>query len=358
MRQSRTELRPGEAALAIERLVVPFGAGPGLTDVSLTVGKGERVAVVGPSGVGKTTLLRAIAGLAPITAGRVRVGGRDVTALKPEERDAVYLHQSPVLFSHLTVAENVAFPLRVRGRRGRDVQQRVHEALGAVRLESFGPRAVRTLSGGQRHRVALARSIAARPAALLLDEPLSALDPSLRDEVRSAIVAAQNEYEPGALLVTHDLDDAGLLADRIAVLLDGGIAQVAPPAELFARPQSLAVARFLGIFQEMEGCAGEDGEVACALGILAAGQRVPQGPVAVVFRPDAIRIGPVRPGAPAARVVAVRQRVRSTSLVLHVGENANSARVEATVLPGGAVAAVGAEVGVVIDPDGVLMFPT
>jgi ABC-type Fe3+/spermidine/putrescine transport system ATPase subunit len=147
---------------------VGFGAGPGLEGVSLAVAPGERVAVVGASGAGKTTLLRAVAGLAPVRAGRVLVAragapARDVTRLPPERRDAVYLHQTPTPFAHLSVWENVAFPLRLRGVRGAALAREVEAALALVRLEALGARMPDTLSGGQRHRVALARAVAARP---------------------------------------------------------------------------------------------------------------------------------------------------------------------------------------------------
>ena len=343
-----------DAVLEVRGLAAPFGdrAGAGVRDASFAVRAGERLAIVGPSGAGKTTLLRAIAGLHAATAGTVLVRGRDVTALPPERRDAVYLHQTPVLFPHLTVHENVAFPLRVRGAGAAEVRERVRRTLDAVHLapDEFGPRAPHALSGGQRHRVALARAVAARPAALLLDEPLAALDPSLRAEVRQAIAAAQAESGAAVVLVTHDLDEAGLLADRIAVLLDGRIAQTAAPAELFARPASVAVARFLGIPNVVAGAVRAGifrspcGAVACD----AAGRR--DGPATAAFRADAAlarAAGPVAEVTDGARggVRDVRHRTAGSTVLVALGDLLVECAHDALAPP-----AAGVPVRVAIDP--------
>jgi ABC-type sugar transport system ATPase subunit len=307
-------------ALEVAGLEAPFGAGPGLSAVSFAVAPGERLAIVGGSGAGKTTLLRAIAGLGPLTGGHIAIKGRDVGAEPAERRDAVYLHQTPLLFPHLSVAENVAFPLRVRHVPRGEIEQRVGDALAAVHLDGFRGRSPRTLSGGQRHRVALARAVVARPAVLLLDEPLSALDPTLRDEVRASLLALQSQYQPAMVLVTHDLDEAGVLGDRIGVLLDGRIAQLAAPDELFVTPASVAVARFLGIPNIVAGTFREDGRFDSALGSvrvlhrpapLSAADRV------AVFRPDAARV--VQGGALSGRVLNIRQGPRGTAIQLEVG---------------------------------------
>ncbi len=352
-------------ALELRALRAAFVNGPGLTDVSLRVGSGERVAIVGPSGVGKTTLLRAVAGLAPLDDGHVLVSGHDVTALPPERRGVVYLHQTPVLFPHLSVGENVAFPLRVRGQRGDAVRQRVGEALAAVRLDGLEARAAHALSGGQRHRVALARAIAARPAVLLLDEPLSALDPALRADVGAAITAAQAAYGPAMLLVSHDLDDVGALADRVAVLLDGGVAQCVTPDVLFARPATLAVARFLGIYQELVGHVREDGAIVCALGVIdVARERRGAAPTAsrvtLGFRAGSLRLSAAeaRPDGARARVAGIRDRPRGSTFVLRLEDGAAESLVEAAIAGQSVTCAVGDEVVVTLDPHDVMVYPS
>ena len=350
-------------ALRLDGVVVDFGGGAGLRPVSLDVAAGERVVVLGASGAGKTTLLRAVAGLAPVRAGRVLIaapnGGalRDVTALPPERRDAVYLHQTPTPFAHLTVAENVAFPLRVRGVAAAERRRRVAEALALVQLGELAARMPHALSGGQRHRMTLARAIVARPAVLLLDEPLASLDPSLRDGVRAAIVRAQAEYGPALVLVTHDLDEAGLVAHRVAVLGERRLLQVAPPAELFAWPASLAVARLLGVGAEVPGAVGTGGRFACALGTW--GTELPAGPAVAVLRPDALRLAAPAAGdaGAAGTVAALRHRARQTTVAVRLaGGAAIDPVVEVAVAPG-ALPAVGERVRVaMVDARAVPVF--
>lgn len=248
----------GGPALCLDGVSLPFGPDvpEGLRDLSLEVAPGERLVLVGASGVGKSSLLRALAGLHPLTAGRVEIGGRTVDApgmapVPPEARGAIYLHQVPLLFPHLSVLENVAFPLRVRGVGRGEREARARDLLAAVRLEAHATRSPGALSGGERHRVALARAVAARPPLLLLDEPLSSLDPSLRHEVRAAIVALQEASGAGLLLVTHDLDEAGALGHRIGILVPGRLAQLDPPSQLFDHPASPQVSRFLGYRNEV-----------------------------------------------------------------------------------------------------------
>ena len=314
-----------EPLLRVRGLFVPFGTGPGLRDVTFDVAAGERFVILGASGAGKTSLLRALAGLSPVTAGTVAIRGLDVTTSVPELRDAVYLHQHPVLFPHLTVFENVAFPLRVRGRPASAIDGAVHAALASVHMTGFAPRMPHTLSGGQAHRVALARAVVARPALLLLDEPLSALDPTLREDMRRTIMGLQSDWDGALVIVTHDLDEMSALADGAAVLLDRRIAQIASPAELLARPASLAVARFLGHLNEMS---------------------LPDG--VAVFPPTAVRL---RADGLPARVTALRIRGRGTTAVLALDGAEIEMLVDALDPP-----AVGDELRVEIDPRGVVRF--
>lgn len=311
---ARTESTdPGGGAstpgLEVRSLAVPFGEAPGLVDVSFSVGAGERLALVGASGSGKTSLLRAISGDARITAGSVRVDGRDVTRAPPEGRDIVLLAQTPLLFPHLSVFENVAFALRVRRRPADELRRRVEEALSAVRMVDFAERRPTGLSGGQARRVALARAVVARPAVLLLDEPLSALDPALRDDVRRTILDLHADYDPALVVVTHDLDEAGEMGDRMGLLLGGRLAQLDPPRDLFRRPATPEVARFLGLPNEARGVVDEGG------GLVLAGHPVGRtrgdapGPVLALFGRDAVRIerDPDAPG-PTGRVTRLRHR--------------------------------------------------
>ena len=276
------------AGLEVRDLALRFGNSPGLDHLSFEVKPGERLIILGASGAGKTSLLRAVAGLLPLTAGRVLVAGRDVTDEPPERRDAVYLHQTPLLFSHLSVFENVAFALRVRGAAAGVIAATVGALLKSVQLAGSEHRRPHTLSGGQRHRVALARAMAAKPAVLLLDEPLASLDPLLREEVRTALFTLQAEYQPAVVLVTHDLDEASALGHRIGVLLEGRLAQVATPEILFRYPASVAVARFLGIPNAVPGRI-TGGTFESSIGGFRIGGATPDGRVVAVFGTDALR---------------------------------------------------------------------
>ena len=226
----------------------------GLPGVTFAVNAGDCLAVLGTSGAGKSSLLRTLAGLQPQGYGSVRVNGRDVSALAPERRGVVYLHQEPVLFPHLSVLENVAFPLTVRGTARRAAARRGFEMLGRLGVEGVAGNAATALSGGQRHRVALAGALCADPAVLLLDEPLSSLDPAVRRDVREALLDARTMSGAATILVTHDLDDAMAVATHIAAIGPFGDLSVSTaPAELLHAPPSLSVAQLLGVFAELPG---------------------------------------------------------------------------------------------------------
>jgi len=230
----------------------------GLPATTFSVGAGECLAVIGTSGSGKSSLLRTLAGLQPQGRGSIRVNDRDVSVLPPERRGVVYLHQEPVLFPHLSVLENVAFPLTVRGVGRVDAHRRSGEMLARLGVSGVARNAARALSGGQRHRVALARALCADPAVLLLDEPLSSLDPAIRRDVRAALLEARSASGAAMVLVTHDLDDAMAVATHISAIGPfGDLSAPTSPAELLHRPPTVSVARLLGVFAELPGVVEE-----------------------------------------------------------------------------------------------------
>ena len=232
--------------LDIRNLSAAYGATRVLDDVSLSVDKGELVALLGSSGCGKTTLLRAIAGFVVPTAGSVIVDGRDITALPPEARGTAMMFQSYALWPHLDVAANIGYGLRMRGWKKDAIAARVAEMLKLLQLEGYERRAIAQLSGGQKQRVALGRALAVDPAVLLLDEPMSNLDYKVRIELRHELRALQQRVGITAVYVTHDREEALTLADRIAVIDAGRIAQLGAPEEIFHRPASSFVAGFMG----------------------------------------------------------------------------------------------------------------
>jgi len=335
-------------ALEVVGLTVPFGGATGLRNINFAVAPGERLVLLGASGAGKTTLLRAIAGLAPVSQGQIIIAGREVTLEAVERRDAVYLHQTPLLFPHLTVFENVAFPLRIRREQDQGVQRAVSELLEGVRLDRLAARQPHTLSGGQKHRVALARAMAARPAVLLLDEPLAALDPTLREEVRSTLLSLQAQYQPALVIVTHDLEDAAALGDRIGVLLDGSLAQLDSPERLFLRPATLGVARFLGIPNLVSGSVV--GKQFCsAIGAIAV-EAAPAGPATAVFGVDALHLHPR--GSLRGIVRGVQHGPRGPTLRVEIA----GLELLAMTAPGG-ISQIGEEVTFQIQRDRVTVLP-
>ncbi len=233
--------------IRLEGVTKRYGPVAAADDVDLAVTQGEFVTILGPSGSGKTTLLSLIAGLTMPTAGRIFIGGRDVTEATAQERNIGLVFQSYALFPHMTVLENVLFPLGVRKVGGVEAKARVLEALKLVRLDGLESRRPSQLSGGQQQRVALARAIVFKPDILLLDEPLGALDRKLREELQVELKQLQRTLGVTTILVTHDQEEALSLSDRIMVLNHGKTQQVAGPAEAYLKPANRFVAEFLGI---------------------------------------------------------------------------------------------------------------
>ena len=240
-------------SIEIRGLWKSFGSNTVLRDVSLDVPDGELVALLGPSGCGKTTLLRILAGLETVDAGEVRSGGEDISARSARDRNVGLVFQHYALFRHMTVAENVAFALRVRKRPREEVAARVDELLHLVQLDAYRDRHPQQLSGGQRQRVALARALATSPRILLLDEPFGALDARVRQQLRRWLRRLHDELHVTSLFVTHDQEEAFEVADRVVLMNAGRIEQVGTPAQVFEDPASPFVMRFLGAVNVFQG---------------------------------------------------------------------------------------------------------
>jgi len=243
-----------------------FGAAAVLGGVNLGVAKGEFVSLLGPSGCGKTTLLRIVAGLLGVDRGAVKLDGQDITALPPHKRDVGVVFQNYALFPHLTVAENVAFGLKARGRGAGETREAVARFLDLVHLADFAGRSVRALSGGQQQRVAVARALAVRPKLLLLDEPFSALDRKLRETMQLEVRRLQRRLGLTTIFITHDQEEALVLSDRIAVMNKGTIQQIATTTEIYERPANDFVADFVGESNIFHGTLTEPGVVTLSAG--------------------------------------------------------------------------------------------
>jgi putative spermidine/putrescine transport system ATP-binding protein len=240
-------------ALALQGLTKRYGSFTAVADVSLRVERGEFLTLLGPSGSGKTTILMCIAGFVAPTAGAILLDGKDITPLPPERRDFGMVFQGYALFPHMTVAENVAFPLRVRKLSAADREAKVRAALDLVQLQGFAERLPRQLSGGQQQRVALARALVFDPALLLLDEPLSALDKKLRADLQEELKALHRRVGRTFVNVTHDQEEALSLSDRVAILNHGKLIQEGAPAHLYEQPRTRFVADFLGKSNFLQG---------------------------------------------------------------------------------------------------------
>jgi multiple sugar transport system ATP-binding protein len=317
------------AEIRIAEVTKSYGAALAIDRVSFRVAEGEFVVLVGPSGCGKSTLLRMIAGLEPITSGEIFIGGRRVNDVAPRERDVAMVFQSYALYPYKTVAENIAFPLRMRGEPERTIRERVGEVAGILGLGDLLGRHPRHLSGGQRQRVAMGRAIVRNPSAYLFDEPLSNLDAKLRTVMRGQIKELQKRLNKTTVFVTHDQVEAMTMADRIVVLRDGVVEQIGTPLELYDRPENPFVAGFIGspamnLFEgEVDGgdgvlrFAGPDG---LTLPLDGASGVEPGASLTVGVRPEHLAIVPPdTPSALAAEVAVLEPTGAETVIVTRRG---------------------------------------
>jgi len=266
-----------------------FGSREVLKNISLNIAPGEFLTLLGESGSGKTTLLRLIAGFEQPTAGEIWMTGERLDTLPPYKRRVNTVFQNYALFPHLNVRENVSYGLRVQGAPKNEIPGRVDDALNMVKMAEFGAARPSRLSGGQQQRVALARALVNRPQLLLLDEPLSALDANLRKQMQSELKALQREIGITFLFVTHDQEEAMALSDRIALLRDGALEQVASPREIYAHPATAYTAQFIGQTNLLH---GEIRRSIATCGVLRWPLDEPDGAVLFSLRPETIRLSP------------------------------------------------------------------
>jgi len=338
--------RPG-GGLEVSGLTVRFGALAAVQGVDLTVHPGEVVCLLGPSGCGKSTLLRAVAGLEPGAEGSISWDGEDLAPEPPHRRRFGLMFQDYALFPHLDVAANVGFGLRMQGWPARAAADRVTQVLDLVGLGGTGTRAVGNLSGGEQQRVALARALAPAPRLLLLDEPLGALDRTLRERLLVELATLLDDLGTTALHVTHDQEEAFTIGHRVAVMDAGRIVQVGTPAKVWRAPASAFVARFLGfVVVEAE---ARGGVLVGGFGVLPA-PGLADGAVLVALRSDAVRLDRTSSlrGTVAATTfrgdrVVVRVRTALGDLDVHA---------EPSIAPG-----TGDAVGVDVDPDRIVVLP-
>ncbi len=294
--------------LDLDRVSVRYDDTPAVREASLAIPSGGVMAVLGPSGCGKSTLLRAVAGLEPLTSGRVLVDGADLSGVPTHRRGCALMFQDGQLFGHLTVARNVGYPLRIRRRPAQEVSDRVAELLALVGLKGYDERLPATLSGGEQQRVALARALAVPPKVLLLDEPLAALDATLRERLAADLARILRDSGTTTLMVTHDHDEAFAVADLMAVMREGRIVQQGSVEEVWRRPNDAETALFLGYATVLEGASAT--AVTRAAG-LAPAPAVALRRSALVVRDD----GPLT-----ATVIEVRSTPEQSRLVVRADE--------------------------------------
>ncbi len=356
-----TSTRDGAARAAVEvrleGLRRHYGPVVALDHLDLTLHPGELVALLGPSGCGKTTTLRLLAGLEDTDSGSITVGGRDITRLPASKRDMGMVFQAYSLFPHMTVRQNVAFGLRLRRIGAAKRDRRALEMLELVGLTEQANRYPHQLSGGQQQRVALARALAIEPQVLLLDEPLSALDAKVRAQLRDQIRRIQLDVGITTLFVTHDQEEALAIADRVGVMREGHLEQLAPPTEVYSRPATSFVAEFVGLTNRLAGevRTGQLTVRGCALPLVE--PDTPDGRVVALVRPEAVTLAShdaPQDGPLVGTVIAVTFLGATSRVTVDLGDAtilAQLATADATALP------AGSRVALTIRPDPVLVSP-
>jgi multiple sugar transport system ATP-binding protein len=311
------------ATIQLQRVEKKFGDVHAVQPIDMTIRDGEFVVLLGPSGCGKTTTLRMIAGLETVTGGTIRLNDRDVTHLRGRERDIAFVFQLFALYPHMTVRQNIAFPLEAQNEQRAEIDRRVREVVQMLDIEQLLHLRPRALSGGDRQRVALARALVRRPAAFLMDEPLGALDAEFREVMRAEIKRLHLAQHATTVYVTHDQVEAMAMGDRIVVMSNAVVQQVGTPHEVYSDPSNLFVARFIGS-PGMNLLAGRQAggvvELPGANRYAVPGAwrgALPEGEVIVGFRPEAVMVGPA--GALSARVYATDLHGAYTMLHLALG---------------------------------------
>jgi spermidine/putrescine ABC transporter ATP-binding subunit len=307
-----------EPIVSIRNVTKRFGSSvTAVDDVSFDIAQNEFFALLGPSGCGKTTLLRMISGLEIPTAGQIIIGGEDMALTPPNKRPTNMVFQSYAVFPHMSVAENVAYGLKVTGVPREETRRRVAEALDMVKLTALADRKPDQMSGGQRQRVALARALVKRPKVLLLDEPLSALDAKLREEMRLELTRLQENVGITFIIVTHDQDEALSMASRIAVMDRGAVKQIATPSELYEHPASKFVADFIGKVNliDVETVSSANGRMVCDAGgigrVTLPSDGSAEGDVAIAVRPEKLKMTAAEPAG--GNAIKVRGKVRDVA---------------------------------------------
>lgn len=312
--------RPGDGHVSLSGVSKAFGGRTVLNGLNLDLVQGEMIALLGPSGCGKTTTLRVLAGLEQPDDGRVRIAGKDVTREPARSRNIGVVFQHYSLFPHLTASENVAYGLRIRRLARSKRTQRAVELLELVDLAEHADKFPHQLSGGQQQRVALARALAIQPQLLLLDEPLSALDASVRARLRDEIRRIQRNEGITTLLVTHDQEEALTMADRVGVMLNGRIEQLAAPEVLYNEPETPFVSQFVGVVNRIEGPVA-DGQITVLGSALTIANREPiaAGTAAALIRPEDLRLGAEGTGDASGVVVEHILRGPMSSIMVRLG---------------------------------------